>query len=118
MSPKLVEALDTTAQLAMAAGIDALREAGIPLVQTYRKTTTGKYLPERWLLPEPLRDETGVIFASAFPGFDRFADETRRYYTYESRVTQQADPRGPAPGAPGTPRLCGRFSGGSPSSTS
>ncbi len=87
--PKLIEALDTTTQLAMAAGIDALREAGIPLVQTYRKTTTGKYLPERWLLPEPLRDETGVIFASAFPGFDRFADETRRYYTYESRVTQR-----------------------------
>ena len=67
----------------------ALREAGIPLVQTYRKTTTGKYLPERWLLPEPLRDETGVIFASAFPGFDRFADETRRYYTYESRVQRR-----------------------------
>ncbi len=89
VSEKLVEALDTTTQLAMAAGIDALREAGIPLVQTFRKTTTGKYLPERWLLPEPLRDETGVIFASAFPGFDRFADETRRYYTYESRVTQR-----------------------------
>ena len=89
VSEKLVEALDTTTQLAMAAGIDALREAGIPLVQTYRKTTTGKYLPERWVLPEPLRNETGVIFASAFPGFDRFADETRRYYTYESRVTQR-----------------------------
>ncbi|MCG6928799.1 MAG: acyltransferase domain-containing protein, partial [Acidobacteria bacterium] len=89
VSPKLVEALDTTAQLAMAAGIDALREAGIPLLQTYRKTTTGKYLPERWLLPEPLRDETGIIFASAWPGLDRFADETRRYYTYESRVAQR-----------------------------
>ena len=86
---KLVEALDSTTQLAIAAGIDALREAGIPLVQTWKKTTTGKYLPERWMLPESMRDETGVVFASAFPGFNRFADETRRYYTFESRRAQR-----------------------------
>ncbi|HRQ13822.1 MAG TPA: beta-ketoacyl synthase N-terminal-like domain-containing protein, partial [Promineifilum sp.] len=75
---ELIEALDTTTQLAMAAGIDALREAGIPLVQTYKRTSTGKHLPERWMLPEALRDDTGVIFASAFPGGDRFADEFKR----------------------------------------
>ncbi|MGB9634451.1 MAG: acyltransferase domain-containing protein, partial [Chloroflexaceae bacterium] len=68
---KLVEALDITSQLAIAAGLDALREAGIPLVQTYRKTSKGTFLPERWMLPEALRDETGVIFASAFPGYDQ-----------------------------------------------
>ncbi|MCS6938523.1 MAG: acyltransferase domain-containing protein, partial [Roseiflexus sp.] len=85
---KLVEALDSTTQLAMAAGLDALREAGIPLVQTYRRTTTGKDLPDRWMLPEALRDETGVIFASAFPGLDRFAEEFERYYTYEHRREQ------------------------------
>ncbi|NTU62931.1 MAG: acyltransferase domain-containing protein, partial [Chloroflexi bacterium] len=83
---KLIEALDTTTQLAMAAGLDALREAGIPLVQTYKKTTTGKFLPDRWMLPEALRDETGVIFASAFPGGDRFAEELKRYYTFEGRM--------------------------------
>ena len=87
---KLVESLDATTQLAMAAGLDALREAGIPLVQTYRRTTTGRYLPERWMLPEALRDETGVIFASAFPGYDRFADETARYYTDRSRRAQRS----------------------------
>jgi hypothetical protein len=52
--PELIEALDTTTQLAMAAGLDALREAGIPLVQTYKLTTTGKHLPDRWLLPAAL----------------------------------------------------------------
>ncbi len=85
---KLIEALDITTQLAMAAGLDALREAGIPLVQTYRATSTGKHLPDRWMLPPSLRDETGVIFASAFPGGDRFADEFRRYYTYQNRLDQ------------------------------
>ncbi|MEZ4643951.1 MAG: beta-ketoacyl synthase N-terminal-like domain-containing protein [Chloroflexota bacterium] len=85
---KLVEALDSTTQLAMAAGFDALREAGIPLVQTFRRTTTDKFLPDRWLLPEPLRDETGVIFASAFPGGDRFAEEMGRYFTFQNRLDQ------------------------------
>jgi acyl transferase domain-containing protein/acyl carrier protein/NAD(P)-dependent dehydrogenase (short-subunit alcohol dehydrogenase family) len=86
---KLVEALDITTQLAMAAGIDSLREAGIPLVQTYRATTKGTQLPDRWMLPEALRDETGVIFASAFPGGDRFADEMRRFYTWDSLNQQE-----------------------------
>ena len=83
---KLVEALDITTQLAMAAGLDALREAGIPLVQTWKRTSTGRYLPDRWMLPESLRDETGIIFASAFPGGDRFADEMRRYYIWQERL--------------------------------
>ncbi len=86
---KLIEALDMTTQLAMAAGLDSLREAGIPLVQTYRYTTTGKYLPDRWMLPESMRDDTGVIFASAFPGGDRFADEFKRYYEWENRLAQR-----------------------------
>ncbi len=73
---KLVDALDLASQIAMAAGLDALHEAGIPLVQTYKKTSKGSYLPDRFMLPEALRDETGVIFASAFPGFDRFCGRT------------------------------------------
>ncbi len=85
---KLIEALDITTQLAMAAGLDALRESGIPLVQTYKKTSKGTYLPEGWLLPEALRDETGVIFASAFPGGDRFADEFSRFYEWQNRQEQ------------------------------
>ena len=87
---KLIEALDSTTQMAMAAGLDALREAGIPLVQTYRRTRKGTYLPEKWMLPESLRDETGVIFASAFPGYDRLADEFTRYHTWQNHLSQMA----------------------------
>ncbi len=85
---KLVDALDITTQLAIAAGLDALREAGIPLVMTYKHASNGSYLPQRWMLPESLRDETGVIFASAFPGGDRFAEDFEKYYTYQSRLEQ------------------------------
>ncbi len=73
------EALDTTTRMAIGAGFDALRDAGIPLVMSYKTTTLGTQLPDRWGLPEALRDETGVIFASAFPGYDRFAEAVEGY---------------------------------------
>ena len=85
-----VAALDRVTRLAIAAGIDALRDAGIPLVMRYKTTSKGTQLPDRWGLPEALRDDTGVIFASAFPGFDSFADEMARYYADHARREQLA----------------------------
>ena len=73
-----LQALGRDTQLAIAAGIDALRDAGIPLVQHYKTTTTGTQLPDRWSLPDALRDDTGVIFASAFPGLEEMTDEVTR----------------------------------------
>jgi acyl transferase domain-containing protein/acyl carrier protein len=88
ISSERVAALDRVTQLAIAAGIDALRDAGVPLVMRYKTTTKGTQLPERWGLPDALRDETGVIFASAFPGLDSFADEMARYYADHERREQ------------------------------
>ena len=78
-------ALGRDTQLAIAAGIDALRDAGIPLVLRYKTTTKGTKLPDRWSLPDELRDDTGVIFASAFPGLEEMADEVARYTTDHMR---------------------------------
>ena len=88
ISSERVAALDRVTQLAIAAGIDALRDAGIPLVMRYKTTTKGTQLPERWGLPDALRDDTGVILASAFPGMDSFADEMARYYADHERREQ------------------------------
>ncbi len=82
------QALDTSTRLAIGAGFDALRDAGIPLVLRYKTTTLGTRLPDRWGLPDSMRDDTGVIFASAFPGFDSFADELKRYFTDRGRREQ------------------------------
>ena len=90
ISSERVGALDIVTQLAIAAGIDALRDAGIPLIMRYKTTTKGTQLPERWGLPDALRDDTGVIFASAFPGYDSFADEMARYYEDHERRQQLA----------------------------
>lgn len=81
-------ALDRVTQLAIAVGIDALRDAGIPLVMRQKTTTLGTQLRDRWGLPDGLREETGVIFASVFPGLDSFAKEMSNYYTDRGRREQ------------------------------
>jgi len=90
ISAERVDALDRVTQLAIAAGLDALRDAGIPLVMRYKTTTKGTQLPERWGLPDSLRDDTGVIFASAFPGYDAFAEEMAHYYADHEQREQLA----------------------------
>jgi acyl transferase domain-containing protein/NAD(P)-dependent dehydrogenase (short-subunit alcohol dehydrogenase family)/acyl carrier protein len=78
-------ALDNYTKLAIAAGLEALRDAGIPLTMRYKTTTKGTKLPERWGLAEAMRDETGVIFAAAFPGLDSFASDLNRYHADHAR---------------------------------
>jgi acyl transferase domain-containing protein/acyl carrier protein len=88
VDPDRVKALGHDTQLAIAAGIDALRDAGIPLVLEYKTTTTGGKLPERWMLPEEVRDETAVIYASAFPGLEDFAEEVEGFWGDRLRHAQ------------------------------
>ncbi len=78
LDERLVRSMDITTRLAVCAGIEALRDAGIPLVRQNRTTSTGATLPESWALPPDLRDETGIIFASAFPGMASLVDEVTR----------------------------------------
>jgi acyl transferase domain-containing protein/acyl carrier protein len=85
-----VAALDQVTRLAIAAGIEAMRDAGIPLVLRYKTTSKGTQLPDRWGLPDALRDETGVIMGSAFPGYNAYADEMARYYADHARRQQLA----------------------------
>ncbi len=84
LPPDRVNTYDISTQLAIAAGVDALREAGIPLVMSYKKTTVGSYIPDRWKLPQAMADETGVIFASAFPGLSRMAEELDSYHDHKN----------------------------------
>ena len=63
------DSLDITSKMAMAAGIELLRNAGVPLVKTHRGTQNGNRLFEGWKLPEEWRADTGGIFASAFLGY-------------------------------------------------
>ncbi len=75
---RVIEAMDITTRLAVAAGLEALTDSGIPLMRQIRTTSSGIDLPDAWALPPDLRDETGVIFASAFPGMASLVDEVTR----------------------------------------
>ncbi|HMM34569.1 MAG TPA: acyltransferase domain-containing protein, partial [Thermoanaerobaculia bacterium] len=86
-----IPALDVVTQLAIGAGLEALHDAGIPLVMRYKTTTKGTKLPERWVLPEALQDDTGIVFASAFPGYDSFAERLRGYFLDHERRERLAD---------------------------
>ncbi|MEC9073006.1 MAG: beta-ketoacyl synthase N-terminal-like domain-containing protein, partial [Myxococcota bacterium] len=78
MEERLAAGMDKASQLAFAAGLEALRDAHIPLVPRYRTTRSGKKVTIGHALPEPLRDETGVIFASAFTGLDVAIEEATK----------------------------------------
>ena len=84
-------ALDRVTRLAIGAGIDALRDAGIPLVMRYKTTTKGTQLPDRWGLPDAMRDDTGVIFGSAFPGYDSLIEIVSGYFKDHARREQLAE---------------------------
>jgi malonyl CoA-acyl carrier protein transacylase/acyl carrier protein len=71
---------DITISLAIAAGIEALKDAHIPLVMDYRTTSTGKKIPSGFRLPEEMQENTGVILTSLFQGFDTLINHITRYF--------------------------------------
>ena len=77
----LAETMDIAAQVAVAAGMEALKSAGL---------VSGKSAdPEEWKLPERYRDTTGVVYASSFPAMDAAVGEVMRYL--ESKTVDAAD---------------------------
>lgn len=67
----LAETMDIAAQVAVAAGMEALKSAGL---------VSGKSNdPKEWLLPEKYRDSTGVVYASSFPAMDAAVGEVMRF---------------------------------------
>ena len=68
IDPKAVMAWDITTQLSVAAGLLALRDAGIPLTPVEQTGKKGLRLITNWQVPQVQRDRTGIIFAFCFPG--------------------------------------------------
>lgn len=69
--PGLAETMDVAAQVAVAAGMEALKSAGL-----VRGATND---PTDWQLPEKYRDSTGVVYASSFPAMDAAVGEVMRF---------------------------------------
>ncbi len=88
ISKQILEVLDTTSQLAIGAGFEALKDAHIPLIP--QKEKNGERIVS-WSLPEEMRDETGVIFASAFPSFNSLIEEVSSYVSDKTRREMRED---------------------------
>lgn len=71
VSEGLAKTMDIAAQVAVAAGLEALKDAGL---------VSGKSNdPKEWMLPEQYRDTTGVVYASSFPAMDAAVGEVMRF---------------------------------------
>ncbi len=72
---------DISMAIAIAAGIEALKDANIPLVMQYKKVKGGKsMIPAGFALPEAMQEETGVIVSSILPNIETFITELEKYY--------------------------------------
>ena len=91
VDPRVVETLDTTYALAVAAGLEALADAGlvsppnapgaaegVGVTATDGRKRAGGGSHGGWQLRREHRDETGVIFAASFPALDSLVDELAR----------------------------------------
>jgi len=74
---KIAAAWDITTQLACAAGLIALRDAGIPLTPVEQIGKGGLRLIRSWQMPSSYRDRTGVVFASCFAGHQMAAKHAK-----------------------------------------
>lgn len=79
--PGLAETMDVAAQVAVAAGMEALKSAGLVSGKTSNAND--------WMLPEEYRDSTGVVYASSFPAMDAAVGEVMRFL--QSKTVGAAD---------------------------
>ncbi|MFO7886217.1 MAG: SDR family NAD(P)-dependent oxidoreductase [Desulfobacteraceae bacterium] len=71
---------DISMSLAVAAGIEALKDAGIPLVMQYKRTASGRQMiPDGFALPKEMQNDTGVIITSLFPSTETIVNEMEKY---------------------------------------
>ena len=79
----LAQTMDIAAQVAVAAGLEALKSAGL---------VSGKSNdPSEWKLPEQYRDTTGVVYASSFPAMDAAVGEVMRFLQSKTVGAQTAE---------------------------
>ena len=79
----LAETMDIAAQVAVAAGLEALKSAGLVSGKTND--------PSEWKLPEQYRDSTGVVYASSFPAMDAAVGEVMRFLQSKTVGAQSAE---------------------------
>lgn len=76
---KLLKQMTLAVCAGVAAGYEALKDAGIPLVREYIKTASGTSLPGRLALPEEMQAGTGIIYANGLFPIEMVISEVSKY---------------------------------------
>lgn len=76
IAESIISTMDSAVQVAIAAGLEALRDAG--LVSGTGPGTTG------WQLPSHMQDCTGVVYATSFPALDTAIAEVTKFFAAKS----------------------------------
>ena len=76
VSASIVNTMDRSVQVAVAAGLEALKDAGIV-------TGMGEGL-SGWVLPQNLQNSTGVVYATSYPALDAAIEEVSKYFMTKS----------------------------------
>lgn len=67
--------MDKAVQVAVAAGLEALKDAGI---------VSGQGGLSGWVLPEHFQDSTGIVYATSFPALDAAIAEVSKFFASKS----------------------------------
>jgi malonyl CoA-acyl carrier protein transacylase len=70
---------DPTVSLAIAAGIEALKDAGIPLVTQHETTTIGGTMEKGYALPPEMQEGTGVIFTTQWGSLETLLNDYGKF---------------------------------------
>ena len=81
ISESIASTMDRAVQVAVAAGLEALKDAGI--VSGEGDGMSG------WVLPPSMQDTTGVVYATSFPALDTAIEEVTKYFRSVSLQNQQ-----------------------------
>ncbi len=71
VSESIADTMDRAVKVAVAAGLEALRDAGL--------VKGGSSCKDAWKLAEEYRDSTGVVYATSFPALDAGIGEVMRF---------------------------------------
>lgn len=73
VSESIVSTMDLAVQVAVASGLEALKDAGI--VSGVGEGTSG------WVLPPSMQETTGIVYATSFPALDAAIAEISKYFS-------------------------------------
>lgn len=82
VTQSIAATMDVSVQVAVAAGLEALKDAGI---------VTGDPSTGGWVLPQSMQATTGVVYATSFPALDTAIAEVSKFFQSKMGTSHNVD---------------------------